>query len=153
MTYPDGGRCPDCRETGRPNVWPAPGSAYCTAHTYARRAHQKRHQKRVERARKTGRPAPAPEPYEPRPAEAYPGAHLTPAQVARIATALAAVRKAEDAVRDAIRNNDTRRLGLAADELLDAGGELRETLRPVEAANTPTGPSRCGTGRGRRRDG
>lgn len=145
MTYPDGGRC---RATGRPNVWPAPGSAYCATHTYARRAHQKR----VERARKAGKPAPAPEPYEPRPVESYPGAHLTPAQVASVSTALSAVRKAEDAVRDAIRNNDTRRLGLAADELLDAGGELRETLRPVETANNPTGPSRYGHGRGRRQD-
>ena len=94
-----------------------------------------------------------PEPYEPRPAESYPGAHLTPAQIALVSTALSAARMAEDAVRAAIRNNDTRRLGLAADELLDAGGELRETLRPIGTANTPFGPSRHGSGHGRRWDG
>jgi len=151
VTYSAGGRCPDCRDTGLPNVWPAPGSAYCTAHAYARRAHQKRHQKRVERARKAGLPIPPAETYEPRPAATYPGAHLTPRQVLEVVAAVSEVRRAEDAVRDAIRANDTRRLGLAADELLDAGGALRQTLRPVERAATPAGPSRYGHGRGRRR--
>lgn len=149
MTYPDGGRCPDCRDTGMPNVWPSPGSTYCAAHTRARRAHQKRHHKRVERARRDGNPLPVREAYEPRPAASYPGAFLTPTQVREVAAALATIRKAEDAVRHAIRTNDLRRLGLAADELLDAGGELRQTLRPVERANTPRGPSRYSPNRGR----
>lgn len=132
-----------------PNVWPSPGSTYCAAHTRARRAHQKRHHKRVERARRDGNPLPVREAYEPRPAASYPGAFLTPTQVREVAAALATIRKAEDAVRHAIRTNDLRRLGLAADELLDAGGELRQTLRPVERANTPRGPSRYSPNRGR----
>lgn len=149
VTYPNGGRCPDCRATGLPNVWPSPGSVYCDAHAYARRAHQKREQKRSERARKNGRPAPQPEDYTPRPVGQVAGAYLNPTQVAAVAAALHDVRRAEDKVRFAIDGHDPHAVGLAAQDLLDAGLALRAALAPVDKAEHGHAPTRRSPRRGK----
>lgn len=117
-----------------PNVWPSPGSTYCAAHSRARRAHQKRHHKRVERARRDGKPLPIREPYEPRPVIDIPGAHFTPAQVSAYKEALSQALIAEDRLRRALDGTDPREVGRTAQNLLDAGVELRGALQPLRSS-------------------